>query len=73
MADYPTRYVRFVYCLGYGENDLLDIDLENNTGTPQYWKIFSSCVAKNDKDLEFERVLKGKGRLAAGCKHSGDL
>jgi len=61
---YPTNYVRFVYCLGYGENSLLgNPQLEQrNTGTPQYWKIFSSCVADNDSDLGFDRVLHTKTR-----------
>lgn len=60
IRDYPIRFVRFVYCLGYGENELLDrvrTD-KKNTGTPQYWKIFSSCVADSEKDLDFWRVLK---------------
>jgi len=59
--SYPVKFVRFVYCLGYGENDLLTSDVENNVmGTWQYWRLFSSSVAENKDDLGFERVIKRK-------------
>lgn len=60
MPGYPDRFVRFVYCLGYGENELLRRarTARKNSGTPQYWKIFSACVANNETDLGFEKVLK---------------
>ena len=60
LPGYPLRFIRFVYCLGYGENELLSKGRTDrkNAGTPQYWKIFSSCVAENEKDLGFWRVLK---------------
>lgn len=60
IPNYPPRFVRFVYCLGYGENGLLKAVRTDrkNTGTPQYWKIFSSCVAENERNLGFSRVLK---------------
>src|SRR3989442_14717671 len=35
----PSRYVRLIYCLGYGEN-LLAPDLTG--GTPQFWTIFGA-------------------------------
>jgi len=60
IPNYPLHFVRFVYCLGYGENPLLERSVKNNRGTPQYWKIFSSCVAENDRELAFHRVLKTK-------------
>ena len=64
IQNYPTHYVRFVYCLGYGEPDILNKQLESNRGrTSQFWKIFSSCVAKNDTDLGFQRILTGKTQL----------
>lgn len=57
--NYPVNFVRFVYCLGYGENELLTKRPDRrNKGTPDYWKIFSSCVAENEEDLGFSRVLK---------------
>lgn len=60
IHDYPLRFVRFVYCLGYGENGLLKMVRTDrkNTGTPQYWEIFSSCVAGNERNLGFSSVLK---------------
>lgn len=64
IRNYPLGFVRFVYCLGYGEDKLLTrrrMD-RKNSGTPQYWKIFSSCVAENEDDLGFYKVLKTKTR-----------
>ena len=60
IPDYPTRFVRFVYCLGYGENKLLTKKRTDrkNTGTPQFWKIFSSCVSESEDNLGFNRILK---------------
>ena len=60
LPDYPLRFVRFVCCLGYGENALLkEVRTDRkNTGTPQYWKILSSCVAENERNLGFSNVLK---------------
>jgi hypothetical protein len=45
-TDVPQRFVRLVYCLGYGENSLLDQPIfdTKNSGTPQFWKIFYSCL-----------------------------
>ena len=63
IQNYPTHYVRFVYCLGYGERDILNKELESNSGTPQFWKIFSSCIAKdckNRNDLGFGKILKSE-------------
>lgn len=42
----PRGFVRLVYSLGYGENDLLTAPLSEppNNGTPQFWKIFQNCV-----------------------------
>ncbi|MDH5733336.1 MAG: hypothetical protein OEY88_06080 [Candidatus Bathyarchaeota archaeon] len=64
ITNYPLRFVRFVYCLGYGENELLTrtrID-RKNTGTPQFWKIFSSCVAESEDYLGFNKILKTRTR-----------
>ena len=60
VASYPSRLVRFVYCLGYGENQLLETATtkRKNTGTPQFWKIFCSCVAESQEDLGFWRILR---------------
>lgn len=64
-SGYPSHFVRFVYCLGYGENEILTKKpTRKNAGTPQYWKIFCSCVAENKDNLGFEKVIKrGTKRL----------
>jgi len=60
--DYPTNFVKLVYCLGYGENWLLERAIDDNSGTWQFWKIFSSCVAEDKGDLGFDKILKTKTR-----------
>jgi hypothetical protein len=52
---YPREFVQFVYCLGCGENSLLDEPLPaaTNTGTPQFWKLFYSCVEFPNGQPEF--------------------
>ena len=64
VLDYPLRFVRFVYCLGYGEDRLLGRRRTDrrNSGTPQFWKIFSSCVAESENDLGFHNILKTRTR-----------
>jgi hypothetical protein len=59
LPNYPIHYVKFVYCLAYGEKDLT----KNNAhpprdGTPQFWKIFYSCVKKPSCNIDFQPVLK---------------
>lgn len=57
--SYPSHFVRFVYCLGYGENELLKGEItQNQGGTWQFWEIFSACMAANEYDFGFEKVLK---------------
>lgn len=49
LPDYPLRFVRFIYCLGYGENELLSKRaVRNHQGTPSFWKIFSHCVSEEE-------------------------
>ena len=38
----PNHFVRFVYCLGYGESEFLipETPQISNMGTPPYWDIF---------------------------------
>ncbi len=48
----PTNYVKLVYCLGYGEKKLVNLP---DRGTPQFWKIFVSCVNQNF-DSEFKKI-----------------
>jgi hypothetical protein len=57
-GDLPRGFVRLVYCLGYGENRLLNRPIEEppNRGTPQFWKIFHSCVNLVDGDADFSGI-----------------
>jgi len=64
----PDCYVKLVYCLAYGEKCLLRKvnEIENNSGTPQYWKVFSAC-ASDAEDIEtikseFNKILVSKTR-----------
>ena len=47
-SDLPRGYVRLVYSLGYGEDDLLDHPIQGprNSGTPQFWKLFYACTSR---------------------------
>ena len=48
LPNYPRDYTRFVYCLAYGENSLLENGCpKNNRGTWQFWKLFHSCINGN--------------------------
>lgn len=58
IQNYPTKFVRLVYCFAYGEPDLLNEDLADNSGTTQFWKIFCACTSKTESDLAFRRILK---------------
>jgi hypothetical protein len=55
----PRDFVRLVYCLGYGENGLLDQPVLDplNSGTPQFWKIFYSCLHRVVTNDDFAPVL----------------
>ncbi len=57
----PSGFVRLVYCLGYGENQLLDrpIKAPSNSGTPQFWKIFYSCVNPVRANDDFVGIQSG--------------
>jgi len=60
LDGYPKNYVRFVYCLAYGENDLLENDscVNKNRGSSQFWKDLYSCVFKIEANDDFDPVLK---------------
>lgn len=57
VANLPMNFVRFVYCLGYGEPDFVGQPVAGNTGTWQYWKLFASC-AHSPAPEAFAPVLK---------------
>ncbi|MDG6221876.1 MAG: hypothetical protein QCH99_01275 [Candidatus Bathyarchaeota archaeon] len=60
LPNFPNHFVRFVYCLGYGEDMLLSNTRteQRNSGTTQYWKIFSSSLAKDEYNLGWNKILK---------------
>jgi hypothetical protein len=62
--DFPSGFVRLVYCLGYGENDVLDRPLSKNPGTPQFWEIFYSCVNAVRANTGFASILKSRTTLS---------
>jgi hypothetical protein len=58
LPGYPTRYARFVYCLGYGERMLTKDPMHpRRDGTPQFWKIFFSCVNQVAAIDDFTPIL----------------
>jgi len=57
LPAYPTDYAKFVYCLGYGERQLTgDPAHPRRDGTPQFWKIFFSCVNEVCSNEDFRPV-----------------
>jgi TPR repeat protein len=69
ITDLPKHFVRFVYCLGYGEKEIAPNEVIKNHGTPQYWQLFFSCLHRiNDNDdflpiskkTEFEKRINNK-------------
>jgi len=63
IHSYPVNFVKFVYCLGYGENELLHRRLKSNPGTWQFWKIFSYCVGEDEAKVLKMGALVLEGRL----------
>lgn len=62
-ANMPTGFVRLVYCLGYGETQLvLGASSGRNTGTPQYWQIFHSCIHPVASNEDFREVQASRTR-----------
>ncbi len=62
LENYPDQYAKFVYCLAYGESS---VTAGNNhparaDGTPQFWKIFYSCVNKIQSNKSFRAILKAE-------------
>lgn len=66
-ADLPLGYVRLVYALGYGEDKLLDRPIagSRNSGTPQYWKLFFSCLNPIRANSDFAPLLTSQTPLPA--------
>lgn len=57
LPMYPTKYAKFVYCLGYGERHLTkSLFHPMRDGTPQFWKIFASCNTEGNVEDSFKQV-----------------
>ena len=59
-----SKFVRFVYCLGYGENEFVSPVVDNNVGTPQYWRLFADCVENPRQANGYRRLLRSGQRRA---------
>ncbi len=58
LPGYPTDYAKFVYCLAYGEKELTGSSKHpKRDGTPQFWKIFYSCLHSVTDIKDFSPVL----------------
>lgn len=77
IPSYPLNFVKFVYCLGYGENELLNRRPKSNPGTWQFWKIFSYCVGEDQTKVlkmgtrVLEKRLRNKVNVWRRMKQRG--
>lgn len=53
----PRDYVKLVYCLPYGEDDLLVRPLKVNKGTSSFWQLFAACAS--DEESQVPRMVDG--------------
>ena len=69
-----SHFVRFVYCLGYGEAHLVNPPGPGKRGTPQYWQLFRDALYDPNKhtakSLRKDRV-NSKLRLLDELKYAG--
>jgi hypothetical protein len=57
------RFVRFVYCLAYGENNVFEkhhCPNNNDQGTRPFWEILYSCLHRVSSNYDFESLRKSK-------------
>jgi len=53
LEGYPEHFVKFVYCLGSGENELLSAPMyppKKNATKSQFWEILWCCTHNPDKE-----------------------
>lgn len=58
----PNAFVKLVYCLGYGENELLSRKMQANHGTRQFWEISYSSLHRVEHTSDFSNIHKTKTR-----------
>jgi len=70
LPGYPTHYCRFVYCLAYGERELIKNGQHvRRDGTPQYWELLYSCNNRISARSGFPPILKKATRHRARLRH----
>lgn len=74
LGSYPEQYAKFVYCLAYGEDSLTEgVGHPAVDGTPQFWKIFFSCLNEVESNAAFAPVLKSETRTKQRIKNKIQL
>lgn len=79
LEGIPPDFVRFIYCLGCGENELLDENIEKNSGSPQFWKLLQACISGPEKfreilktgETNFQKRVRNKVQLLTEMKNRG--
>ena len=74
LPNYPDGFVRFVYCLSYGESYTLESKLiDKNSGTPQFWKLFNTSISGKYKitNIGSKQRLVNKIRLLMDMMDKG--
>jgi hypothetical protein len=59
----PLGFVRLVYCLGYGVNEILTARIDNNSGTWQYWKFFKRWTKLDELGSDMSSKLRVLNRM----------
>lgn len=58
LDNYPNKYAKFVYCVGYGERLVTNnANHPKRDGTPQFWKILYGCDNAIEETEKFTPVL----------------
>jgi hypothetical protein len=74
LPGYPNGFVRFIYCLSYGQSHTLLSELvDKNSGTPQFWKLFNDSVPANHiiTNIHTKQKLRNKIVLLDEMKANG--
>lgn len=77
LQGYPSQFANFVYCIGYGEKNILTSKpASKNGGTWQFWQLFNATcehkykvLAKSEKDVMLR--VKEKIALLTEMKNKG--
>jgi len=73
LPNYPKNYVRFIYCINYGEKTRGQRTLKNKGGTPQFWRIFYSTLywVESNKEFELTKDFNEKLKILHEMKKRG--